>query len=352
MNKIPKDSDSLRVVAWETTRRCGLNCIHCRAEAVDSEYSGELSTAEAKKMLDNIANFAQPVLILTGGEPMIREDIYELAKYADLLGMRVVMAPCGALVNPNTVAKMKSSGIKAISISLDGKDAETHDSFRGINGAYNNALKALKYAREGGLPFQINTTVSKLNVEQLPQIYELSINLGASMLDFFFLVPTGRGSGLKKLEIDAETYEQTLNWIYDLSQNSPIGIKTTCAPHYARIQMQRAGDDYDNIPTRFRARSCMGGKGFIFISHRGIVQPCGFLDLKCGDLREQDFDLQKVYQESIIFKNLRALEKYSGICGKCRYLKNCGGCRARAYEENGDYMGSEPGCILGRGKEI
>jgi heme b synthase len=343
---MPNHGAGLKVVAWETTRRCGLNCKHCRAEAVDSEYSGELTTDEAYKMVDSLASFAKPVLILTGGEPMIRKDIYDLASYADKQGLRVVMAPCGSLVNSETVVKMKLSGIQAISISLDGANSETHDSFRGVPGAFATAVGALEFAKEGNLPFQINTTVSKLNVDQLDDIYKLAVNLGASVLDFFFLVPTGRGAGLRDLEIDGVTYEKTLNWIYELSQNSPIGIKTTCAPHYARIQEQRAGEDYKNIPQRFRARSCMGGKGFIFISHRGIVQPCGFLNLECGNLRKMNFDLKKIYQESTIFNELRNSHLYKGACGSCKFVTSCGGCRARAYEISGDYLDEEPNCIM------
>jgi len=346
IKKSQQDKNELKVVAWETTRRCGLNCKHCRAEAVDSEYSGELTTEEAYKMVDSLANFAKPVLILTGGEPMIREDIYEIASYASGKDLRVVMAPCGTLVNRETVTKMRSSGIQAISISIDGSDSETHDSFRGVSGAFTTAVRALEFAKKGNLSFQINTTVSRLNVDQLDDIYKLAIKLGASVLDFFFLVPTGRGAALRDLEIDGSTYEKTLNWIYDLSQNSPIGIKTTCAPHYARIQEERAGNNYKNIPQRFRARSCMGGKGFIFISHRGIVQPCGFLNLECGDLRKMEFDLQRIYQDSRIFNELRNLQLYKGSCGYCKFLTSCGGCRARAYEISGDYLDEEPNCIM------
>lgn len=337
----------LRVVAWEATRRCRLNCRHCRADAADSEFTGELSTMDAKNMLDGLVSFAKPMLILTGGEPMLREDIYELAAYAWKSGMKVVMASCGALINPVTAARMKEAGIQAVSISIDGMDAETHDAFRGISGAFETALAAMKHVKTAGLPFQINTTVSRLNAGQLRQIYDLAAGQGAAALDFFFLVPTGRGAALKGLVIDSETYEKTLDWIYKLSQNSSIAIKTTCAPHYARIQQQRAGGDYEKIPPRFRARNCMAGKGFIFISHRGIVQPCGFLDLACGNLKKENFDLMKIYGGSAVFNDLRNFEKYRGSCGKCRFIKTCGGCRARAFAENGDYLGSEPGCVMG-----
>lgn len=331
----------LRVVAWETTRRCKLDCKHCRADAADKEYSRELSTEDAMKMLDNLASFSKPVLILTGGEPMLRKDIYDLAAHADKLGMRVVMAPCGYLINSESVEKIKSSGIKAISISIDGKDAETHDSFRGLPGAFDTAIKAVDYAIAGNLPFQINTTVSKYNVMQLSQIHELAVRKGASTLDFFFLVPTGRGAEQKELELDLETYEKTLEWIYDLELISPISIKTTCAPQYVRVQEDKAPEN-----DVMRGGGCIGGKGFIFISHRGVVQPCGFLNLNCGDLNKENFDLKKIYEESDILNDLRNVERYTGKCGNCRFIKKCGGCRARAFEYGGNYMGSAPECIF------
>ncbi|MHC4884648.1 MAG: radical SAM protein [Planctomycetota bacterium] len=337
-----KTQPSLQVVAWETTKRCAMNCKHCRAQATDAEYANELSTSEAKSMLTSIASFSKPVLILTGGEPMVREDIYDLAAFADEKGMRVVMAPCGFMVNPDTVTKMKHSGVKAISISLDGATPASHDSFRGVDGAFEAAIQAVQCASQGGLPFQINTTVSRRNVGELEQIHALATELGAMTLDFFFLVPTGRGANLRDEEIDSTTYEETLSWIYALSQTSTIGIKTTCAPHYSRVQLQQGGGH--DVPARFKARGCMGGKGFIFISHQGVVQPCGFLDLACGNLRETDYDLRSIYEGSDIFKRLRNTGIYKGTCGSCPYVNECGGCRARAYEADGDYLGPEPNC--------
>jgi len=231
----------LRVVAWETTRRCHLACRHCRGVARDEHYEGELTTQEGKRLIDGIASFANPVLILTGGEPMARNDIYDLARYASDRGLHTVMAPCGHLITAGTARRLKESGIGHISISIDGATEEAHDSFRGVPGAFKGSLQGISFAREAGISFQINITVSRLNVIHLPAIVSLAQKLGASAVDFFFLVPTGRGSGLQGLALSPQEYEQTLNWIADVSENSPIPIRTTCAPHYSRImQIGRA----------------------------------------------------------------------------------------------------------------
>ncbi|QSH41169.1 radical SAM protein [Lentisphaerota bacterium ZTH] len=336
---------ALRAVAWETTKSCSMKCRHCRADAVNDNKSGELSTAEGRWLINGLAEMGGCTLILTGGEPLIRPDIYDLSAYAAGKGIDVVMATCGNLVNPKSVKQMQSSGVRLISISLDGADAVTHDSFRGLNGAYETALDAMRCSRQGKLPFQVNTTVSTLNVEQLTDIYKQVVESGASVWDLFFLVPTGRGSSLKHLEISSAAYEKTLHWVYRLSKVAPLGVKTTCAPHYGRIQRTLAGADFDNIPRRFRARGCLGGKGFLFISSRGIVQPCGFLNLNCGDLRKAGFDIKSIYQDSIILDALRRAEKYTGKCGSCSFVESCGGCRARAFEKTGNFLSEEPNCI-------
>ena len=335
----------LRVVAWETTRRCHLACKHCRGVARDEQYEGELTTQEGKRLIDGIASFANPVLILTGGEPMARDDIYDLARYANDRGLHTVMAPCGHLITPGTAHRLKESGIDHISISIDGATEEAHDSFRGVQGALKGSLKGLSFASEAGISFQVNITVSKLNVKQLSDIVTLAQKLGASAVDFFFLVPTGRGSGLQNFALSSQEYEETLNWIADVSESSPIPIRTTCAPHYSRIILQRKkGIDIASEYHHFKPRACMGGRGFVFVSHRGIVQACGFLDIPCGNLREEDFNLESIYNNSSVFLKLRDVDSYHGKCGICEYRKVCGGCRARAYADTGDYTGSEPSC--------
>lgn len=338
----------LRVVAWETTRRCPLACRHCRGTARDRHYAGELSTEEGRRLVDGIAAFASPILILTGGEPMNRPDIYDLARYGTDRGLRVVMAPCGHLITPETARRIKEAGIGRISVSLDGVDAVTHDDFRGAPGAFEGAMAGLRHARDAGVEFQINTTVTRLNVGQLPAILQMAVDLGAAALDLFFLVPTGRGAALAELQVSPTGYEHALTWVCDVSTTAPIRVKTTCAPHYARVQAQRGARDASGRPP---ASGCMAGRGFVFVSHRGIVQPCGFLDVPCGDLRQQDFDLGAIYETSDVFRALRRVEDYRGKCGACEYRRLCGGCRARAYAADGDYLGSDPSCAYQPGDE-
>ena len=332
-----KQDHILRVVAWETTRRCELQCRHCRGSARNQDYPDELSTEEGMRLIDDIASFAKPILILTGGEPMTRPDIYDLARHATDSGLRVAMAPCGPLINPKTANLMKQSGIQKISISIDGSDAETHDTFRGVSGAFESATMGTIYAKEAGIEFQINTTVTRHNISQLSALLKLAENLGASAFDVFFLVPTGRGAALKEMEISPDEYEKALKWVAEVSKTSPIIVKTTCAPHYARIQTQSIGK-------HGHGGGCMGGRGFVFVSHRGILQPCGFLDLACGDLRKENFDFKTIYDKSEVFQKLRKVDKYTGKCGYCEYRYVCGGCRARAYAKSGDYLAEEPSC--------
>jgi heme b synthase len=340
-------SASLRLVAWETTRNCNLNCVHCRAAATRGPYTGELDTRAALDLLDQIAQVAKPIIILTGGEPLLREDIFEIAKYGDAKGLRMVMAPNGTLVTPEIARKMADSGIQRISVSLDGSSAESHDEFRGVTGAFDGALSGIANAKAAGIQFQINTTITKANLDQIPKILELAESLGAVAHHIFLLVPTGRGKYIVDQEIDAREYEETLNWFYDQRGKTSLQLKATCAPHYYRILRQRARQDGQQVSFESHGldavtRGCLGGTGFCFISHRGIVQPCGFLDLNCGDITQRSF--AEIWQNSEHFQKLRNFGKLEGKCGCCEYRRVCGGCRARAYEATGDYMAEEPLC--------
>ena len=328
-----------RLIAWEVTRSCLLSCKHCRAAATGTAYEGELSTGECYKLLDSIASFSRPIIILTGGEPMIRPDIYEIAAYGDNLGLPMVMAPCGILIDDETAAKIVQSGIRRISISLDGATAESHDAFRGVAGAFEGTLAGLEAAKRAGLDFQINTTVSRYNLAELPAIRELAIKLGAKVFNPFFLVPTGRGKEMADQEISPEEYEQSLRWLAERQNSGEIMQRVTCAPHYQRIlrQMQVRGT--------YPAKGCMGGQSFAFISHRGKVQICGFLELECGDLRRENLDFRKIWEISEVFRRLRDSDSYHGRCGYCEFGKVCGGCRARAYAVTGDYLAEEPYCL-------
>ena len=342
-----KKKDTLRLVAWEITRNCNLSCVHCRAAATNGPYTGELDTNACFKLLDQIAVVGQPIVILTGGEPLLRSDIFDVARYGNDLGLKMVMAPNGTLITEAMAKKMADAGIQRISISLDGAFKENHDRFRGVEGAFEGALQGIENAKKAGIEFQINTTITKANLEEIPQIQDLAISLGAVAHHIFLLVPTGRGKYLIDQEITAEQYEDTLNWFYDQREKTPLQLKATCAPHYYRILRQRAKEDGKKVTFESHGldavtRGCLGGTGFCFISHQGIVQPCGFLNLNCGDVTQTAFD--KIWHGSKEFLRLRDFDKLEGKCGACEYRKVCGGCRARAYEATGDFMAQEPLC--------
>ena len=329
-----------KAVAWELTRRCMLHWRHCRGAAEDAKHEGELSTDEIYRVAENIASFASPLIILTGGEPMYRDDVYDIAEHCTELGMRVVMAPCGMLVNEENARRMLDSGVRLISISLDGATAETHDAFRGSEGAFDRALESIEAAEEVGLGFQVNTTVSRHNLDELPDILELSEELGAAAFNPFMLVPTGRGREMADQELSAQQYEQVLQWLADQRGERDVRIRVTCGPQYQRI-VRQSGSPPDRDA---KAGGCLGGKSFAFISHRGKVQICGFLDVECGDLREADYDFRHIWHESEVLRRVRDVDSYDGKCGACEYRRVCGGCRARGFASTGDYMAEEPYC--------
>ena len=350
MNQQPSPDlteNKLRLVAWEITRNCNLECVHCRASATKGPYTGELNTIAGFKLLDQMAELGEPIVILTGGEPLLRRDIFEIAKYGTEKNLRMVMAPNGTLITDKIAVKLVESGIKRISISLDGASKESHDRFRGVNGAFDGALRGIQHAKNAGIEFQINTTITKTNLDQIPAIQQLAVELGAVAHHIFLLVPTGRGKYIIDQEITSAEYEETLNWFYDQKEKTPLQLKATCAPHYYRILRQRAKKDGKQVTFQTHGldavtRGCLGGTGFCFISHRGIVQPCGFLDVNCGDVTRQSF--VEIWKSSKVFIELRNFNKLKGKCGSCEYKRVCGGCRARAYEATGDYLAEEPLC--------
>lgn len=338
---------TLRLVAWETTRNCNLACKHCRASATHGPFSGELDTVASFHLLDQIAQVGKPIIILTGGEPLLRTDIFDIAKYGTDKGLRMVMAPNGTLITETFARQMADTGIQRISISLDGATRKSHDKFRGIEGAFEGALRGIQIAKDAGIEFQINTTITQTNLAEIPKIQELAIALGAVAHHIFLLVPTGRGKYIVDQEITAAEYEHTLNWFYDQREKTPLQLKATCAPHYYRILRQRARQDGKSVTFKTHGmdavtRGCLGGTGFCFISHRGIVQPCGFLDVNCGDITQTPF--ADIWNHSDVFLSLRNFSKLKGKCGRCEFRKVCGGCRARAYEATGDFLAEEPLC--------
>jgi len=337
-----------RLVAWEITRSCNLNCVHCRAASEKGPYEGELDTKKCIDILEQIKKTGDPIIILTGGEPLLRKDIFDLAEHGTTLGLRMVMATNGTLLTSDVIRDIKSSGIKRLSISIDGKDADSHDRFRKVAGAFDTSMAGIDLLKKSGIEFQVNTTVTRHNIDQVKDILDMTVQIGAVAHHIFLLVPTGRAKDMSEQEIDAIEYENLLHWFYQVRNEVPIQLKATCAPHYYRILRQEAhksGEnvDFKNYGLDAVTRGCLGGTAFCFISHDGIVQPCGYLELNCGDLKESSFG--SVWHKSEIFNRLRDFSQYSGKCGRCEYLKFCGGCRARAYESTGDYMAEEPLCV-------
>ncbi len=338
----------LRLVAWEVTRSCNLACIHCRAAAQDHPYENELTTEECFRFLDQIAEVSRPIVILTGGEPLLRPDIFDIASYGAGKGFRMTMAVNGTLLTAEKAKKMVEAGIQRISISIDGATPESHDAFRKVAGAFAGALRGVGAAKEAGLDFQINTTITQHNLHEIAAIQELAVSLGAVAHHIFLLVPTGRGKDLAEQAIDAAQYEETLHWFYEQREKAPLHLKATCAPHYYRILRQRAKTegrkvDFQTFGLDAMTRGCLGGVGFCFVSHVGQVQPCGYLELDCGNVREKTF--KEIWEGSPIFRDLRDFKSYKGKCGRCEYVRVCGGCRARAYESTGDHLAQEPLCL-------
>ncbi|MCK4739479.1 MAG: heme b synthase [Deltaproteobacteria bacterium] len=336
-----------KLIAWEMTRTCNLNCIHCRAASRFGKYPNELTTEEAFKFLDDVATFAKPIIIMTGGEPMLRDDVWKIAQHGTDLGLRMVMAPCGFLVTEETVQQMIDVGIQRVSFSIDGATKETHDAFRRVDGAFESVMTAIESCNKIGMEFQVNTTISKHNLHELPKILELVIKLGAKAHHPFLLVPTGRGETMKDMEISPEEYEKTLTWFYEMRDEVPIQFKPTCAPHYYRIFRQKEREKGITVTPETHgfdamSKGCMGGQSFAFVSHVGKVQICGFLEEECGDIRQEPFS--KIWNESKVFKQMRAWDDYNGRCGYCEYRSVCGGCRARAFAFTDDYMDEEPFC--------
>ena len=323
-----------RLVAWELTRRCNLRCAHCRASA-GKGVSDELTLDEAKRVVDDIASFAHPILILTGGEPLLCPHVWELIAYARAKGLKPVVGTNGTLVDAAVAARLAEAGVSRISVSIDFPTAEAHDAFRGVKGAFDAAVAGIRAARAAGIEVQINTTVTRLNRHLLEDIHALAVSLDAQALHPFLLVPTGRGADLADVEMSAAEYEETLRWVCERQKDSPLEFKPTDAPQFHRIVRQQGG-------CGLRGKGCLAGTGFAFISAVGDVQPCGYFDLKLGNVRETPFS--RIWRESPVLDDLRHPERLKGKCGVCEYKGVCGGCRARAFAKTGDYLAEEPAC--------
>jgi len=334
-----RQSGRPRLIAFEVTRRCRFNCKHCRANAGISGNEKELTGEQCKRILASAAGFSKPVIILTGGEAMERGDIYELIRYGRDLGLRMVMATCGYPINDESAARLKEAGILALSISLDGASAQIHDAFRQSVGAFDSAVKAAEAARRAGMRFQINTTITKSNATELLRIAELAEKLGAYCFNPFILVPTGRGEEIAEEILEPGEYEKLLHNLLRIKLESAIEVRVTCGPEFARVCREAKTKKLIGSVS-----GCMGGRGFGFISYRGDVQTCGFLDISAGNLIENGFDFGKIWLGSEFLKEIRNVSAYKGNCGICEYVGVCGGCRARAFTMSGDYLAADPIC--------
>lgn len=408
-----------RLVFWEVTKGCNLRCIHCRATATELSSPDDLPTGKALGIIDQIAAHYSPILVLSGGEPLFRRDIFQLARHATDRGLRVALATNGTLVTPEVAHKIKDAGVRRVSISIDGADAATHDAFRAIPGAFDAALQGFRHLKSIGMSVQINTTVASHNVDQLPDILALARRIGADALHTFLLVPVGCGVEIAdSMMVPAARYEQILNWFYDQELEGGIELKATCAPHYFRVYRQRRAADHANqtnyvapgVPPGVAPRSgaigpldttmpgttgiaihphaghvapgaparrgdgetaytrqaalghpaqpghhghpegmhamtkgCLAGTGVCFISHQGEVFPCGYLPVKAGDLRTQQFN--DVWDTAQVFLELRETDNLKGKCGACEFRNICMGCRARAFAASGDHLAEEPFCV-------
>ncbi len=348
-------AQSPHIVMWEITRACQLHCVHCRAEAQRHRHPGELNLQEARSVVDQVSGFHDPLLVITGGDPLEREDLWEIIDYAREQGVRVSLA---ASVTPRmtraAIWRMRRAGVKRLALSLDGATAKAHDRFRGVKGSFLDTVKALYSVADIGLPLQINTTVSALNHEELEGVADMAELFGADLWSLFFLVPTGRAS--EDLMTTPEQNEEIMKWIYGQSLTRPFAVKATEAPFYRRVIMQRQSGEARREPhpgsgqTAQRAprdalrgvRPVNDGDGFVFISHTGDVYPSGFLPECAGNV--QSTPLVDIYRASDLFRKMRAKDELKGKCGRCEFRHVCGGSRARAFAVTGDYMQSDPAC--------
>jgi heme b synthase len=338
-----------RLIFWELTKRCNLNCAHCRAEADDHEFSGEMPLSEIQRVTDDIVSFSNPIMILTGGEPLYRDDIFDIAGYMHDKDLRIALATNGTLIDNTIARKIKETGFERVSISIDGKDATSHDDFRGIEGSFERAINGAHLLKSEGVDFQFNTTITRRNVDEIDEILNLAESMGARALHIFMLVPVGCGVEIAETDmITKEKYEEVLNWFYDRTKDTKLEFKATCAPHYYRIIRQRAREEgrtitFETDGMSAMTRGCLAGSGVCFISHQGDVQPCGYLSLIAGNVLKKPF--REIWENSTLFTELRELNNLSGKCGVCEYKTFCAGCRARAYYATGDYLSEEPYCI-------
>ena len=375
-----------RLIFWEVTKGCNLRCIHCRATATELSSINDLPTTKALNIIKQVSQLSLPILVLSGGEPLFRKDIFELASYGRDCGLRVALATNGTLVSKEVAHKIVDAGVRRVSISLDGADAATHDAFRGIPGAFDQAVRGLRNLKELGMSVQINMTIARHNAHQLPAVLEMSRQLGADALHTFLLVPVGCGVGIAEEQmVPADEYEKILNWFYDRAQEGGIELKATCAPHYFRVVRQRraaerraaslavsnfGGTGHEIGPTdltmpgstgidlhphahpagaghpdsmQAMTKGCLAGTGVAFISYQVKFIRAATSRLSAGNLHQQS--LAEIWENAPVFQQLRDTGNLKGKCGYCEFRNICMGCRARAFAATGDFLDEEPFCV-------
>lgn len=359
------------IVIWEVTRACDLVCQHCRADAVHERHPFELTTEEGRRLLDDMARFGppHPLVVLTGGDPFVRDDLADLVAHGTARGLSIALSPSVTpRVDRDALARMRAAGAKAVSLSLDGSHAAVHDGFRGVDGVFEATLETARLVRELGLRLQLNTTVTRATAPDLPAVLRHVVDLQASLWSVFFLVATGRGADLEPL--DADGTEDVLHWLAEVAHH--VAVKTTEAPHFRRVVLQRQdrrGRDLEATDAlvrgplyrdlhgqlaRMRSDGVLAdrvprppldvnaGRGFVFVDHLGVVYPSGFLPLPAGSVRDRS--LVEVYRDAPLLTWLRRPERLGGRCGACEFRTICGGSRSRAHATSGDPFAEDPSC--------
>ncbi|OQY20698.1 MAG: radical SAM/SPASM domain-containing protein [Desulfobacteraceae bacterium 4572_35.1] len=336
-------------IAWETTRRCNLSCVHCRCSSDMDAASGDFTTEEAYKLIDDICEVSKPVLVLSGGEPLMRPDLFDIARYGTSKGLRMCIATNGTLVTDEICAQMKDADIKMVSLSLDGSTAEIHDNFRQSPGAFAGVIHAAETLKRNGIKFLINSSFTKRNQDDIGNTFHLAKSLGATAWYMFMIVPTGRGEEIMNELVSKDDYEEILKWHYQQEKNEDdILMRPTCAPHYYRIVPQMSKEEGFEFERRSLTFSTGGGKGCIaaqsicLVDCFGNLKPCSYFHSSVGNVKQQSF--KDLWFNSKVFNELRDFSKYKGKCGECEYIGVCGGCRARADAVYGDYLAEEPFC--------
>ncbi len=337
-------------IAWEITRRCNLKCVHCRSSSQLSVAGHpDFSHETGRKIIDEISSYASPVLVLSGGEPLLRDDVFDLARYGTSRGLRMCLATNGTLVSERTCREMKESGIRMVALSLDGATAQTHDNFRNQQGAFAGTMNAIHLFNRYQIPFLINSSFTLRNRQEIPAIYRLVKQLGAAAWYMFMIVPTGRGEDIMEELIPSQLYDEILEWHYQVEkEENELLMRPTCAPHYYRIIREKAKEAGEKVVRRNLkfstggSKGCLAGQLICLIDVDGEVLPCSYFPKTAGNILATPF--QKIWEESELFQQLRDFKGYKGACGRCEYLNVCGGCRARAYSMTGDFLGPEPFC--------